>query len=61
MPIHYNIYRFKLEEEIEIIEKAGNEILFILPETIEEKHICNNIYGAINTFMIIFRKKGNNI
>lgn len=57
MPIHYNIEKFKLEDEIYLIQKAGFKVTFILPELIQ--HIPNGMLGSIIRYIIIFEKEDN--
>lgn len=52
MPIHYNIDRFSLLEEVRRLEEANMIVRFILPQLIEHKP--NTIFGHVISYIIIF-------
>lgn len=54
MPIHNCIDRFKLLDEIKLLEDGGHKIKFILPELIEHKP--GNQFGLIIQYLIIFEE-----
>lgn len=55
MPIHWNIEMFKLEQEITLLKKAGKQVLYIIPTTID--HAAGNHYGVVSAYAIIFEDK----
>lgn len=52
MPIH-NVENTELEKEIELLQKAGKEILYILPDLIH--HAPGHMFGKVIRFLIVFR------
>lgn len=55
MPIHYGIAMLKLDEEVELLKKAGKRIISIVPTTID--HPPDNHTGVVNSYAIIFEDK----
>jgi len=55
MIVHQNIDRFELTKEIELLEKTGKKIHFILPELIEHKP--GAMFGIVIKYLILFDDK----
>lgn len=53
MPIHWDIKRKHLEEEIELLNKANKKVTFILPVVIKNY----DGFSLTETFAIVFEDK----
>ena len=52
MPIHYNIPKHSLLEEVRRLEQAGMIVRFIVPDMIE--HPPGHIFAIVMSYAIIF-------
>ena len=52
MPIHFNIQKHSLLEEVRRLEEAGMIVRFIVPDLIEHKP--GNMFGIVMSYAIIF-------
>jgi hypothetical protein len=52
MPIHYSVDLFQIEEQLDLLRRAGKKITFIIPVVVEHKP--GSIFGKVISYAIVF-------